>query len=79
MCVINYLASKTPGLRMTCSQGVDSNGIKWSGEVAQGGFSVRDVLGLVQQPLPDGHGSESRFVESTRAESTVAVRKGSSR
>jgi hypothetical protein len=68
MCVINYLSSKTPGRRLTCSRGVDSNGIKWSGEVARVGFSMREVLTLIQQPLPDGHGSEGRFVEGARVE-----------
>ena len=45
MCVINYLASGTPRLWMpTCPAGVDSIGIRWSGEVLQGIISVREGL-----------------------------------
>jgi len=46
VCVINYLLSRNkpgngPGLR---AAGVDSNGIKWSGETEQDEFSVREIL-----------------------------------
>ena len=46
MCVIGYLVSKNePGARTIGSAGVDSIGIKWSGEVARDKFSVDEVLG----------------------------------
>ena len=45
MCVINYLVSGTSRLRMPmCPGGVDSIGIRWSGEVLQGIISVREGL-----------------------------------
>jgi hypothetical protein len=45
MCVISYLASKRAAVRMpVCPQGMDASGIKWSGEVLQGGLSVGDAL-----------------------------------
>ena len=45
MCVINYLVSGTSLVRMPlCPRGIDSIGIRWSGEVVQGGLSVREAL-----------------------------------
>jgi hypothetical protein len=45
MCVINYLVSGTSRLRMPMRPGgVDSIGIRWSGEVLQGRLSVREAV-----------------------------------
>jgi hypothetical protein len=55
MCVISYLASKAPELRMTASQSVDSLGIKWSGAVASGKLPVPEGIAteLDKQELPE--------------------------
>ena len=56
MSVINYLVSRTPGLRMPlCREGVDSLGIKWLGEVLNGKLSVPEAITLARVPreLPE--------------------------
>src|ERR1022692_90124 len=54
MCVIGYLVSKNePGARTIGSAGVDSIGIKWSGEMARDKSSVKEILGFGREAEPE--------------------------